>query len=162
MRLSPLKSALLFCAIFKIWKQNLPLKCAICDVFSYPMFANCVHTKTMFIHVSEREIFFSLNCSKFAVECDSNSKNSQNVQNLGFFGKIDAFFRKKNLQIFQNRYMWQIFSRMRLNKYFFLKMSFHLIFEVFLAKNQKKFKVGKVREYDEETEYFETKTFSSF
>ena len=26
--------------------------------FFYPMFANCVHTKTMFVQVSEREIFF--------------------------------------------------------------------------------------------------------
>ena len=61
------------------------------------MFANCVHTKTMFVHLSEREIFFSLNYSEFAVECDWNSKNSQNVQNLFFFGKIDGSFRKKPL-----------------------------------------------------------------
>ena len=86
---------LLFCAIFKIWKQNLPLKWAISDVFIYPMFAYCVDTKTTFVHVPEREIFFSLNCSKFAVECDWNSKNSQNVQNLSLFGKIHGFFRKK-------------------------------------------------------------------
>ena len=44
--------------------------------FFYPMFANCVHTKTMSIHVSEREIFFSLNCKKIAAECDWNSENS--------------------------------------------------------------------------------------
>ena len=36
---------------------------------------------TMFFHVSERE-FFSPKCSKFAVECDWNSKISRNVQNL--------------------------------------------------------------------------------
>ena len=29
--------------------------------------------------------FFSTNCRKFAVECDWNTKISQNVQNLGFF-----------------------------------------------------------------------------
>ena len=45
---------------------------------------------------------------------------------------------------------------MRLKWYFFLKMSLHLIFQVFLAKIRKK-KVGKVRKYDEETEYFEKK-----
>ena len=28
------------------------------------------------------------------MECDSNSKISQEVQNLGFFGAIDRFFRK--------------------------------------------------------------------
>ena len=49
--------------------------------------------------------------------------------------------------------MWQILSRMRLKWYFFLKMSFRLILRYF-GKNQKKFKVGKVRKYDEETAYF--------
>ena len=56
--------------------------------------------------------------------------------------------------------MWQIFSRMRLDWLFLLKISFHLIFEIFLAKNQKKIKVGKVRKSDEETEYFEKKNAS--
>ena len=99
--------------------------------FFYPMFANCDHTKMMLVHVSEREISFSLNCSKFAAECEWNSKNTQNVQNLDFFWK-------KNLEIFQNRYMWQIFSRMRLKWYFFLNMSFNLIFKVFWQKSQEK------------------------
>ena len=40
-------------------------------------------------------------------------------------------------------------------------MSFHFIFGVIFVKNQKKIKVGKIRKYDEETEYFE-KTLSSF
>ena len=77
---------LLFCAIIKTWNQNLPRKWAISVVFFWPMFANCVYTKTMFVHVSEREIFFSLNSSKFAVKCHWKSKNSRNVQNLVFFG----------------------------------------------------------------------------
>ena len=68
-----------------MWKQNLLIKWANSGFFN-PVFANYVHTKTMFFHVSEREIFFSLNCSKFAIECDWNSENSQEVQNLGFFG----------------------------------------------------------------------------
>ena len=80
-----------FGAVFKKWTTNLPLKWAISDLF-YPMSAHCVHTETMFVHVSEREIFFSLNFSKIAVECDWNSKVSQNVQNLFFFGKIIEFF----------------------------------------------------------------------
>ena len=63
--------------------------------FFHPMFANCVH-------FCERENF-SLDCKKFAIECDWNSKNSQNVQNLGFFsGKIDVFFPEKKLGMFQN------------------------------------------------------------
>ena len=44
--------------------------------------------------------FFSPNSSKFAVECDWNSKNSQNVHILGYFGKIDGFFFEKNLEFF--------------------------------------------------------------
>ena len=40
----------------KIFHSNGPF-----PTFSYPIFANCVPTKTMFVHVSQREIFFSLN-----------------------------------------------------------------------------------------------------
>ena len=55
--------------------------------FFYTMLANCVHTKTMLVHFSERKIFFSLNCSKFAIEYDWNSKIPRNIQNLGFLEK---------------------------------------------------------------------------
>ena len=48
---------------------------------------------------------------------------------------------------------------MRIKWYYFLKMSFHVICEVFLAKNQKIFKGGEFRNYHEETEYFEKKRF---
>ena len=110
------------------------------------MFANCLYTKTMFVHVSEGEIF-----TKFALECDWKSKKSQSVQNL---------------VIFRNRFFFENFSESpHVANFFlecvsngiFLKMSFHLVFEVFFGKNQKKIKVGKVRNYDEETEYFEKK-----
>ena len=50
--------------------------------------------KTMLVHVSERENVFSLNYSKFALECDWNSKISQNLQNLGLFWKNRSVFRK--------------------------------------------------------------------
>ena len=94
---------------------------------------------------------FSLNCGKFAVECDCSSNNFQNVQNLGFFDK--------NSEIFQNRYyMWQIFSRMRLKWHFFLKMSFPFFLRFFWRKSEK-IKVGKVRKYDEQTEYFGKNAF---
>ena len=49
-----------------------------------------------FVHVTEGEIIFWPNCGKLAVECDSNSKNSQNVlswvfleKQMGFFFEID-------------------------------------------------------------------------
>ena len=32
---------------------------------------------------------------KFAVECDKNTKKSQNVQKLTFIGKLDELFQKK-------------------------------------------------------------------
>ena len=47
----------------------------------------------MFVHVSERE-FFS-NYTEIAVECDPDSKISQNVQNLGFWK--NTWFFEKNL-----------------------------------------------------------------
>ena len=126
-------------------------------LFFYPMFANCVHTKTMFVHVSKRGLFFSLNCRKFTVECDWYSKISQNVQKLGVFGKIGGFFSKKNHEIFQNRYMWQIFPECVSKGIFSWKRL--LPFLRFFGKNQKKFKVRKVGKYDELTEYFGKKRF---
>ena len=70
-------------------------------------------------------------------------------------------FFEKNLENSQNDYLWQIFPRKRLKWYFFLKMSFHLTFEVFLVKMRKIIKVGKVRKYDDETDYFEKKSLPS-
>ena len=107
--------------------------------FFNPMFANCVHVNTptsAFLFTSERENTFLPNCSKFAAKCEWNSKNSQNVQNLGFSRKNRWVFRKRNLENFQNRYIWRIFSRTRLKLYFFSKMSFHLVFEVFWQKSK--------------------------
>ena len=87
--------SLLFCAIFlRIWKQNLLLKWAISDVF----FTRCLPIAfTPTPAVCSRywmKNFFSLNCSKFAVECDWKSKISKNVQKLGFFFKIHLDFFK--------------------------------------------------------------------
>ena len=48
---------------------------------------------------------------------------------------------------------------MRPKWFFFLKMSVHLVFEVFLAKNQKKFKNREVEKYVEETDSFEKNAF---
>ena len=69
--------------------------------FFSPMFANCVHASIGSLFTSEREIFFSPNCSRFAVECDWNSKISQNVQNLFFFFEKRWVFRKKSLNFFK-------------------------------------------------------------
>ena len=43
---------------------------------------------------SQFDNFLSPNYSKFAIECDRNSKNSQTVQNLAFFKKKLEFFSK--------------------------------------------------------------------
>ena len=53
-------------------------------------------------------------------------------------------FSKKNLEIFHNCYMWQIFSRMRLKWFFSLEISFHLSLEVFLANIGKNLKLEKL------------------
>ena len=52
-----------------------------------------------FLFMSERENTFSANCSKYAVDCDWNRKNSQNVQILGFFQKNRWAFSKRILNI---------------------------------------------------------------
>ena len=97
------------------------------------MFANFVHANTgIFVHV-----IFSPNCSKFDVECDWSRKNSQNVQNLGFFCKKKMGVFEKKLEFVIKCHVWHFFSRMRLKRYFFFKMSFHFIFEAFLAKIRK-------------------------
>ena len=111
--------------------------CCFCCFFTW-----CLQTAftptSAFLFMSDRKILFSPICSISTVERNWNRKNSQNVQNLGFFWKYRQVFRKKNFEIFRKRYMWQIFSRMRLSWYFFLKKSFHLISEVFLVKIRKR------------------------
>ena len=61
--------------------------------FFYQMNANRLQTKTLFVQVSERE-FLPPNCSKFAVECNWNTKISENVQIFWFFlaKRIGFFF----------------------------------------------------------------------
>ena len=133
------------------------LKWTISDVFLTHCLPIAFRPTSAFLFTSEREIIFPQICSKFAIECDWNSKNSQNNQNLGFFEKIDVF-SKKNPETFQNGYMLQIFSRMYLKSSngFFLKNVFPSYFWGFFGKGQKKIKVGEVRKY-EETGYFEKK-----
>ena len=107
----------------------------------------------MFVDVSERQLF-SPNCSKFAVECDWNSKISQNEKKIVFFEKIDGFLRKKTLNFSKSLNV----ATFLLNAYqmaFFLKMCFPLE----LAKNQKIFKVVEIRKYDKEAEFFGKKRF---
>ena len=87
--------SLLFCAIFlRIWKQNLPLKWAISDVFLTQCLPIAFTPTSAVCSRYWMWKFFSLNCSKFAVESDWNSMISQNVPNLGFFEKkILNFFK---------------------------------------------------------------------
>ena len=74
------------------------------------MFAYCFHASwTKFVHLSERD-FFSLNCSKIAVECNWISKISQNVPISGFLEKKrDGFLSKKNLDFFKTAKSGEIF-----------------------------------------------------
>ena len=107
---TPLSTSLLFCALFNVWKQNLSLKCAISDVFLTRCLPITFTPTSGFLFTSEHEIiFFSPNCSKLAVKCYWNTKNSQNVQNLDFLWKIDEFFFEKKLGIFENCYLRQVF-----------------------------------------------------
>ena len=92
MALYELSESLSFCAILNMEAKSSSQMRYFWRFF-YPMFVNCVHaTSASLFTLLNVKLFFWPNCSKFAVECDWNSKNSQNVQNLGFFWKIDGFF----------------------------------------------------------------------
>ena len=93
-----------FCAMFlKIWRQNLPLRWPIYDVFLKTMFDNCIHASTLISAVCSRywTWSFSANWRKFAVERDWTSKISKSVQNWVLFEKVVWFFEKKNLIFFE-------------------------------------------------------------
>ena len=143
-------SKLFFCAVFKIWKQNLPLKCAISDVF-LPNFTRCLPIA----YTPNRQVcsrywtwnYFSIKYSKFAVECDWNSKNSQNVQDLGFLGKQMGILKKKTFFFKINeggKFAVQCLS----NGIISWKCLFRFTYEVFLGRNQKFLKLGKVRKLE--------------
>ena len=132
---------LLFSAIFINYGRKIFLSNG---TFFYPMFANCVHlTRCSFTFLNFD--FFSPNWNTFAVKCDSKSKISQNKRNLGFLKKIDGFFfEKKTLKFFKIAKCCK-FCRMFIERYYFPKMFFHLNCEVFLAKNQKIFKLERIK-----------------
>ena len=106
-------------------KENLPLKCATSDIFLYRMFANCDHTKTMFVHIAEHENSFSINYRKFFVEWECKSKIFQNVQNFGYFGETDGlhvtnFFQNASQMVFFTEkifpvYFWGFFWKNQKN-----------------------------------------------
>ena len=128
--------------------------------FFNSMFANCVHTKMMFIHVSDREIYFSQNCSKFAVKCNWNSKKSQNVQTLVFWKK-KCFFRKKMLKIFKITACGKFFLK-SVSKGIVLKNVFPPYFWGFFGKNQKKLKLEKLENMMKKQSILKKKILSSF
>ena len=114
-----------------------------------------------YVHVTEHE-FLSPNCSKIAVECDWDSKNSQNVQNLGFSTEKLMGFLRKNLIFFQNRLRWQICCRIRIKWYCFVKMSFPPYLWSFLGIIRKFWKLEKLEKMMKKVFFFERKkTFSS-
>ena len=73
-------------------KQNLPLKW---NVSFYRCLPIAFTPTSAIVHVYECESCSLSNCSKFAVECDWNSKISRNVQKIWVFSKkVDEFFEK--------------------------------------------------------------------
>ena len=94
-------SLFLFRAIFfRIWKAKSSSQTGA--FFNVVFFANWARAKN---NVGSRFWtwkLFSLNCSKLAVECDWNSKNSQYVRKLGFFcAKQMVLSWKKILKFFK-------------------------------------------------------------
>ena len=88
-------AVLLFRAmIFRLWKQNLPLK----QVRSFTRWLPIdLELKTMLARASERENF-SRKSTKFAVERDWSSESSETVHNLEVFWKNRwVFYQKQSL-----------------------------------------------------------------
>ena len=81
-----------------------------------------------------------------------NSRGSQKRSKF-FFGNVKGFFRKK-VVFFSKSQSVVLFCRMRIKWNYFLEMFFDLIYEVFWLIIQKIFKIGKVKKYDEETEFW--------
>ena len=136
-------------------KQNLPLKWV-------RFFTRCLSIelaqKMMLARVSESD-FFSLNCSKFALECDWTSKNSQTVQNLFFFWKNRGVFLEKNPWNFSKSANMAIFFQNAFQMVLLLKNVFSaLVMRFFRQKDQKTLNVGKIRNNNEEFN-FEKKRF---
>ena len=86
---------LLFFPLYCIWEENQPLKWVRFINRSVPIASTLNDVRSSFW-----TWFPSPNSSKYAVECDWNSKISQNNQSLGFW-KNRCFFFEKNLEIIQ-------------------------------------------------------------
>ena len=75
--------------------------------------------------------------------------------------KVRGFFRKKTLKLFKIPTCGQVFLECVSNGFFpenvFPTYSLYLRF--FRQKSEKKTKIGKVRKYDEGTEFFEKNAF---
>ena len=120
---------------FKIWQQNLPLKCCVFLPDVCQLRSRCSFT-------SLNLQCFSPNCSKVSMECDWNGKISQNAQSFGVFKKTMRLSKK--IELFRNRWRWQICCKMRIKSYSFLKLSFWpQLWGFFGKKNQKILNVGK-------------------
>ena len=129
-----------------LWKQNLPLICAISDVFFFQPDVSQLRSRQHmgFLCTSERAIIFLPNCNKFAVECDWSRKNSQNVQNLGFFGNIDGFFLKKKVENFSKSLLVANFFQHASQMVFDLENVFPPYLWGFFGQNQEKFKLEQL------------------
>ena len=62
----------------------------------YPMFANCVHTKTMFVDVSDHEKLFH----QFVANATGILRIAKTFEILFLFWKNERFASKKNFEIF--------------------------------------------------------------
>ena len=79
-----------------------------------------------------------------------------------FFEKIDGFIRKKNFNFFKIAKGGIFVCRMRIKWYYFLENVFSALIMLFLAKNQKIFRDGKIRKNDEEGVFFRKKNVFIF
>ena len=115
---------------------NLPLNSAIFEGFFIRCLPITLTPTSAILFTYEGENILPANYNKFAVECDWNKKNSQNVQILGF--------SRKKIEIFIKSFIWQILSRVRLKRFFSQICLSTLFLRFFLAKCRKNLSLEKL------------------
>ena len=127
----------LFCAIFQIWKQHLPLKCSFSEVFIPDVCVNCVHVNiSNFVHTWTWNYFFQQIVAGLSQNLTGKERLSKRFKLLLLQKKSWIFSKLLHDEIF--------FPRRRLYWFFLLKLSLHPIFEVF-CRNQKKEKLENLK-----------------
>ena len=149
----------LFCAIFEIWIQNVPLKSAISTFFVNPMFTNCVHATSIRlftqpnVNISFEQIVAILPWNATGLVGNLKTFNFWVfLETVGFFKENWTFFwiSRKAANLLWNAFQMVIFRQ---------DFSSASLLRFFRQKNQKTLIVRKVRKNGWESLFSRKKRF---